>query len=427
MDRITRKLSTIVVLLGLLSGAPVAFADTSLHFWENRGVPAGQTHLDFGLRSLSTDANFDYQGTLVAPAGLTSYQRIQGDFGLGISLSPRLTAFGTVAWTYISVDGTIRPGSVFGLSDQQAGLHYVLLQAESEAPTLRQLSLQARVDIPAYKNATSTANGTPDLGDQSLDLTFGGFLEARLAKTAGGQVSLLGGLAYQQRTQGFSASLPWSLEARYVPARSGFLGRLGFLGQQSLNTDERKDNNVLVTTSAAGVGSGGSFMTGGINAGVVQVRGSVGFQSADAWLILGSLTKTMYGHFVPSSATWGLFIQKQFGASSGTPERAPRPGSLQPQEYGKGNRGFVSYGPEAHVTRVSDRMGLIRIDRGSQDGVEAGQIYDVFSVRPDGKSGEAIARCRVTSVKPNESALSIEEYFKEVWIDEGFIARRTLQ
>jgi hypothetical protein len=72
-------------------------------------------------------------------------------------------------------------------------------------------------------------------------------------------------------------------------------------------------------------------------------------------------------------------------------------------------------------------MNLIKIDKGSQDGVELNQEYDVFLVKQNGATGEAVARARVTSVKPTEAALTITEFFREVWIEEGFLVKRPLQ
>ena len=423
------------ILLSLVFGpigvTPVARADFTLHFWENRAAPVGRTVIGFGLSSLSTEANYDYDGVLVAPAGLTRYQRVQGDADIAFRIAPQVTLYGTLSWAYITVDGTIRAGNVFGLTDQRVGANWALMTAETEESPFRQAYLQAQIDFPAYNKTNSASNGTPDLGDQSMDLTVGAFAEFRLSQGKGGKMTGIAGVGYQHRSGGFSSAIPWSLDARYLPRDSGFLGSIGFYGQQSLSTDDRANNNVLVTTSAAGEGSGGSFVTGAINPGFLVFRAKVGYLNVDAWSFSALLNKTVTGHFVPAATTFGILIEKQFGSASPSrsidPARSANPASLAPSEYGKSNQGFVTYGTEAKVLRVSDRMGLIRVDRGSQDGVEVGQIYDVFSTKPDGSPGEAVARCRVTSVKVSEAALKIEEYFKEVWIDEGFIARRMLK
>jgi hypothetical protein len=103
------------------------------------------------------------------------------------------------------------------------------------------------------------------------------------------------------------------------------------------------------------------------------------------------------------------------------------PALVVPKKYDRGNQGFVSYSLEGHVARVSDRINQLRIDKGQQQGVEVGQIFDIFVVKPDGTVGESVARCKVTSVKSDDSNLTILEYFREVWIEEGFLARRLVQ
>ena len=59
--------------------------------------------------------------------------------------------------------------------------------------------------------------------------------------------------------------------------------------------------------------------------------------------------------------------------------------------------------------------------------MNVGQLFDIFSVKPNGQIGDAVARAKVTSVKNDEAALTITEYFKEVLINEGFIAKRLVQ
>jgi hypothetical protein len=87
----------------------------------------------------------------------------------------------------------------------------------------------------------------------------------------------------------------------------------------------------------------------------------------------------------------------------------------------------VSYSLESKVIRSNDRLNLVKIDKGSQDGVEVGQIFDLFVPSTDQNTGEAVARGRVSNLKFNEAALVIQEYFKEVSIDNGFVARRLIE
>ncbi|MGC4121511.1 MAG: hypothetical protein QM765_44435 [Myxococcales bacterium] len=69
-------------------------------------------------------------------------------------------------------------------------------------------------------------------------------------------------------------------------------------------------------------------------------------------------------------------------------------------------------------------MNLVKLNKGSKDGVAAEQEFDLFSMAPDGSPLAPVARAKVISVTEDEAALQITQYFKQVWIDEGFPARR---
>src|SRR5690606_22118447 len=108
-------------------------------------------------------------------------------------------------------------------------------------------------------------------------------------------------------------------------------------------------------------------------------------------------------------------------------QREPDPRQVSPEEYGKSNKGFVTYTGDATVVRVNDRFNLIKIDKGSNHGVVKGQIFDIFEVETDGRIKGAVARAVVTEVNPDESALRIKEYFKEVLIEQGFTAKALIE
>lgn len=103
------------------------------------------------------------------------------------------------------------------------------------------------------------------------------------------------------------------------------------------------------------------------------------------------------------------------------------PSDMSPEEYGKPNQGFIKYEFQAAVTKVNDQAHMLKIDKGYAQGVKQGQIFDIFSVEKSGVADEAIARGTVSHVKESEAALKIDEYFREVWIEEGYIAKRPIQ
>jgi hypothetical protein len=140
-------------------------------------------------------------------------------------------------------------------------------------------------------------------------------------------------------------------------------------------------------------------------------------------MISTDLTQTLLGNAAVNGFSGALSIQKLFGLS---PSRK-LPTEMTPDEYGKSNKGFVEYAFEAKVLRSVDRLNLVKIDKGSSDGVAMDQIFDIFAVKSNGTLGEPIARAKVISTKSNEAALTVLEYFKETWIEEGYLAKRPLQ
>jgi len=93
--------------------------------------------------------------------------------------------------------------------------------------------------------------------------------------------------------------------------------------------------------------------------------------------------------------------------------QAPRPP--------KGRKEFSAYDLSSKVTSFNDQAYLVKIDKGSMDGVDKGQIFDLF------KKEIPIARAQVTHVKDDEAALSVLEYFQDQWIENGFEARRLVR
>jgi NADPH-dependent 7-cyano-7-deazaguanine reductase QueF-like protein len=81
----------------------------------------------------------------------------------------------------------------------------------------------------------------------------------------------------------------------------------------------------------------------------------------------------------------------------------------------------------SHALKPRIQLKTIRINKGSLDGVEVGQIYDIFNLTKSGAPHIAIARAIVSESKTNESQLTLRFYFREIWIEEGFIAKKVVQ
>lgn len=412
-----RNILLSIATFGLLLGSKQACADFIIHHWENHR--ASDTSWNLGLAGgyYATTSNYDPNGNAVVPSGFGKYSRVFGEATSEYGFSPQFTAFARFAWSNVQLDSTSFPGTAFGLSDQTLGLNYRVLGKSSE---LLAIDLQAQLDFPAYSNSSSLQNKIPYLGDGSADFTLGAFGTLPFLDRPFGKFLLTGGGGLTVRNSGFSSALPYLLQATYEPAHGGLFGTLGMLGFASLNTD---------STSAASrrAGSGGSNVINAINPSLATVRFQVGYQFSKTIDAIATYAQSIAGQASASGAYFSGGIRMGLNRNMSGSGLPANPTRVPPAEYGKSNRGFINYGFEAKVTAANDRLNLVKIDHGSDTGVEVGQTYDIFSTRTDGSIIESIARARVTSVKPDEAALTVTEYYKEVWINSGFIAKRPLE
>jgi hypothetical protein len=157
-----------------------------------------------------------------------------------------------------------------------------------------------------------------------------------------------------------------------------------------------------------------------VNPSLITVRGQVGYQ-----------TNTELAFFIAGDqAIWGKNSPAGLNISAGLEMRIGKtevPGGRDAvSDLDALKHGFVRYGIEAQVLRANDRLNLVKINKGSTDGVAVGQTFDIFSLRPDGKTGDVVARGKISAVHDSEAAITVTEYYLEVWIDEGFVVRRVL-
>lgn len=403
--------------------ANVARADFYLHSWEEQVQSEGSLHFNEELGYYKTDTNFDVSGNQQNPVALKAYHRLQNDLSARWGAISRLTFFGRFTWSRVQIDLiTGGSGSAFGLGDQTLGANFRVFERKSEdGPFASTVSVQAQGDFPLYSNIKAQEKGTPFLGDSSTDLTAGAFVTLPFSQRKTSGFLLTGGAGYTRRSGNFSAALPWSFSARYVPIRDGFKAGASFFGLYSLNTDPNGSNATLVNSTLGSSGSGGSYMTNAINPSLYTFRGDIGWETPQEVGLSFSFSRALTGTFAPS----GFAVMAGVQFRMGSPRK--RSDVLQPHEYGQSNQGFVDYTFEAHVTKTNDRLNMIKIDKGSQDGVEMGQIFDFFKVNTDGTLAEAVARGKVSAIKNSEAVITITEYFKEVWIEEGFVAKKPLQ
>ena len=393
----------------------ISNAEFYLHPWTGHHESKRALTIAPSASYYTTGTNFDAVGQKIQPSSLLSYTRMTADAALSYGLSNAITAFGRVAWTRVQMDRTGLTGSTYGLPDQSAGLNWRAKEWPSGgAERGITLDFQVQLDFPAYGNTADSTGNLLFMGDGSFDITAGAFVGVPL----GSFRATLGG-GFTKRTEGFSSALPWSVWVERPARASAFFFGVGAYGMQSLNSDS---TSAVIDDSVGTSGAGGSFFINAVNPTLIAARAQVGYQLSEATAFTIEGSYPVWGQAAPSGTNISVGMQLRLGRP-----HPVNPAKLSAEDYGKSNQGFVNYTFEGHVVRVNDRMNLVKIDKGSQDGIEAGQVYDIFVVRQDGKPGEAIARARVTSVKNSEAALTVTEYFKEVWIEEGFLVKRPLQ
>ncbi len=418
-------LSWFNVLSLIFSLSSSARADFYIHPFEDHYSSPHLLAIEPGLQFYSTKNNYSPSGSLISPSGLKNYTRLGFDFLTRYGINSRFSIFGRLSWLRNDISHDTLTGNIFGFGDQSFGASFRILEPHTNPFSKKAtLDLQLQGDFPFYSNKKANDNNTPFLGDGSVDITGGAFLSFPLSKKPESSFLILGSGGLTWRTGGFSAALPWSLFVQYSHEES-WSAKLGGVGFYSLKTDP---NGVSGNTGSAGSGGGGSFIINTINPSLGALRGEISYHVDPHLGFTLALTQSLWGQAAPAGLNvfFGLsasFDLKKYSAS----EPSPSPKKLTPPEYGKSNQGFVDYAFEAKIMRISDRLNLLKIDKGSQEGVEVGQVFDIFSLKKDGNLGEVIARAECTHVKPNEAALKIIEYFKEIWIEEGFITKRPLQ
>ncbi|MBI4924983.1 MAG: hypothetical protein HY843_03580 [Bdellovibrio sp.] len=402
----------------------LSLADQYTRPFENHLAPHKTLTFEPGFQFFSTKENYGPSGSLTTPSNLKSYTRFGFDLLSSYGLNPRVSAFARLTWQKNEISHNTLSGSAYGFGDSTLGFTLRILRSNPNPFSKKAvLDFQFQTDIPFYSNKQSNQNNTPFLGDGSYDLTGGLLLNLPLFRSPESSWLVLGGSGITWRSAGFSASVPWSLAVQYVQSEQ-FFAEIGGYGFYSLKTDPNgKSGNI----ASAGSGGGGSFVINAINPSLAMIRGQLGYNLNEDVGFKLALSNSVWGQAAPSGLNVLFGMTARWHFKKYNEAQTPiSPKKLTPQEYGKSNQGFLDYAFEAKVVRMSDRLNLVKINKGSQDGIEVGQIFDIFSIKKDGTVNEIIARSECTHVKPNEAALKITEYFKEVWIEEGFIAKRPL-
>ncbi len=414
-------LFTILCSIGALTAWHSANA-TGLFRFENRRENAGAFRLLPEYQSLSTTSNYDFEGTKTAVTDLTSYKKTGLDLTGVYGVNKEFSIFGRISMASVSFETTAFNGSGSGLTEQGLGANYRLWESGGGRP--KSFDAQLSIDLPLYDNVTARSSlpRQPMLGDGTLDITVAGFGTFPLNQGLGTRLFLIGGLGYTIRNNSYSAALPYQLQIVGLPEKTGLLYRLGFHGFKSMtaNTGASTDFSPQAQTVTAGVvdtqDAGGSLIADALNSSYMHLRATLGYQ----W---GVGDQVFLTYLMPMSGTstaelGGFLLGAQF-RFPGSHSRAESSGRVS-----NGSKPKLTYDLVGRVKQANDRLNLIRIDKGDVDGIEKGNIIDVYQTNPDGTQGSFIARGVVTGVSPNDSIVNVRQYKKEVWVQAGFIVRR---
>lgn len=390
-----------------------AKADFYLHDWERHSAPKGNLLTDLKFDFYSTNSNFNVDGDTIIPSGLDegSIKRLQLDLPLTYGVTEWLSLFARMTWIRNSVDQNNAVGTAFGLGDQSIGAHFTLFEAAPDT----QFGLQVQYDFPLYSNQSAQEDNVPYLGDEIRDLTLGGFFSTHLATRKASKLSLVLGGGITFRSSDFSNIIPWSLNLQFAQKR-GLFFQVGTSGLHAVRTGDSTDISAD-QNPCSNSGIGGSCLADAKNPSLIRLQARIGAMIQPKVGLYLHYHQALWGKKSPKGTSIGVGATIHLGGTASYHES---------EEASETNRGFVNYDFKATVIRTNDRLNLVKINKGRADGVEVGDIFDIFSVTHDGNPKEAIARAKVTHLKSGEAALKITEYFKEVWIEKGFIAKRPL-
>ncbi len=403
----SRRLFALSTFAALLAASPSAQADFFLHSWETHQAGDGGWSFEPSVRIYRSSTNFAPDGTPYIPRNLDHFGRTQLDLEGSYGLNRRFTVFGRlsatqVGWTNLAGGSA----SQTALSDSLLGVNFRWLGLESSG---MKLDLQATAEIPPYSNDVSQASVLPYLGNGVASYSGGATLSGSLGTLAEGRLEGSAGAAYVRRMSTFGDALHWNANLRVERDTQGFLGSVGLDGWTTLSADPLLPYSLAQLDPA---GSGGSFATGSTHPRVIRANAKFGYQVNSRIGFLASYDQAISGSSAPSGTTFGLHFQLRSGGSGSTVAQAT------------GRERFRTYRFEGKVSRTNDKLNLIRIDRGSDAGLEVSDIVFVFSVDSEGNPNDLVAKAKVKALTADEASIEVTEYLKEIWIEPGFIVRQ---
>lgn len=411
-----------VVYLGffLFQSSPL-HAEFFAHPLELQTAHRGQFLLIPRTQLYYTESNFDNGGGSEVPNGLDRYWRLGADLTLRYGLLNRLILFGRLSWVYVQTDHSTLDGSSYGLPDPTFGLTVEFTDPDS----FLRLWFQSQIEVPVYDNESAQADGNPYLGDGVLSLTGSFFGRFEFLNTPTRGMSLTLGSGFNYRDHHLPPLIPFSATFKLEKKLEGpqFGGKIH--GVAAFAQDSNESLQIPAELNPVN-GSGGIDFIDARSPNVIQAAAFLGHRFNPGLAILGEVGKSIWGKNAPNAWTFQASLEASLGWDY-TSREGIKEGGKEYDHYLESNKGFLTYDTEGTVVKINDRMNLIKINKGSRDGVKRGDTFDIFARQTEDGPGDTIARAKVTAVRPEESALEIEEYFKEAYVEVGCPAKKLVK
>jgi hypothetical protein len=416
---------TLLKLLSIILFPVASFASPVVQSWQNHTTSNEGLLLEPRISFYTTTTNFDANSQAITLLNQVTVTRLYFDLSATYHLPNDWFLFGRLSALSSKVKNPTQDiGTISGLSDQLLGIAHRVISN----PNGLNLSLQFEGTLPVYQNTNQVLSGDPFLGDGSVDLTGGAFAEFPLSQ--GSDFWIEAGAGYTYRSKGYSSAVPYSLMLKKSPETEGLLFSIGARGQFSLQTDKTLPSIALGDQNR---GAGGSYLINSVNPSWTMAQGEIGYKTSGGSEFYVLAAAPITGKNAPSGIQAALGARFDFGAH---PSKQPVAQAATPSAQGSKKKlsqidHFTTYNFETEVTSINDQFYLAKIGKGLDDGIEKGQLFDIFQVTEDTvtqrKTETPVARARVTYVKNDEAALTVVEYYRDQWIEKGYIARRVVQ
>ena len=383
-------------------GLSTASGNLTLHPWAPYAISGKTPELRAQFHYLSSQANWNLFGSPIQPNGL-NYQRLVTDLSVAHPLGETWSAFGRMSLSGIRSQSPTQAGGRIGFADQTIGIQHQLKAFEKV-----QARAQFQLDFPTYQPEPHDLT----LGDGSLDFTGGGFLSYLAWPSRKLELDLWIGAGVTYRTGYYSAAIPWQVGAHLKSHPSRIELEVALSGVSSLKSDPHSYSPAFFREN---LGRDSSLISGAMNPSWIQGKVQLGYRWRNQTFLAVSATKAIWGQMSPQLTGMGVQFQLplQGKESSSTPPIAEQAVSSSEQRI---SSPFPDTPTEIHITKTNERLGLIKISLGSEEGIQIGDEFNVISKVEAAKN--PIARARVTHLRNHESALEVLEYYKDHWISE---------